>query len=87
MKCWFAPSKKTDKDSLFWGEQTIERKKRLNVPRPRGGYLLFRRVVHHRIEFIDRTEAVAIHRTALQLQRHALRRGLQRQYAGVTQLL
>lgn len=51
--------------------------KRLNVPRPRGGYLLFRRVIHYRIEFIDRTEAVAIHRTALQLQRHALRRGLQ----------
>lgn len=56
-------------------------------PRPRGGYFLFRRVIHHRIEFIDRTEAVAIHRTALQLQRHALRRGLQRQYAGVTQLI
>lgn len=30
---------KTDKDSLFWGEQTIERKKRLSVsPRRSGGF-------------------------------------------------
>lgn len=62
--------------------------KRLSVSPPsRGGSLLLRRVIHHRIEFINRTEAVRIHRAALQLQRHALRRRLQRQHAGVAQLL
>ncbi len=72
MKCWFAPSKPTK--TRCSGASKPSNVKRLNVPRPRGGYFLFRRVIHHRIEFIDRTEAVAIHRTALQLQRHALRR-------------
>ncbi len=32
---------KTDKDSLFWGEQTIERKKRLNVPPPARGVFFY----------------------------------------------
>ncbi len=65
---------KTDKDSLFWGEQIIERK---NVqhkrPRLRGGIWLFCSSVHDVIELIQRTEAVRIHRTSFQFQGYPLR--------------
>lgn len=65
---------KTDKDSLFWGEQIIERKNVLHKrPRLRGGIRLFCGSVHDVIELIQRTEAVRIHRTSFQFQGYPLR--------------
>lgn len=55
---------KTDKDSLFWGEQTIERKK-FNQRLPhfsRGSFLLFHRLIQHAIKLIHWAETVGIYR-------------------------
>ncbi len=56
---------KTDKDSLFWGEQTIERKKRLtsDSPASRGGsFLLFHRFIQYAIKLIHWAKTVGIYR-------------------------
>ncbi len=56
---------KTDKDSLFWGEQTIERKKRLTSDSPRfsrGSFLLFHRFIQHAIKLIHRAETISVYR-------------------------
>ena len=55
---------KTDKDSLFWGEQTIERKTfNQRLPRfSRGSFLLFHRLIQHAIKLIHRAETVGIYR-------------------------
>lgn len=55
---------KTDKDSLFWGEQTIERKT-FNQRLPhfsRGSFLLFHRLIQHAIKLIHWAETVGIYR-------------------------
>ena len=56
---------KTDKDSLFWGEQTIERKNvNTRLPRfTRGSFLLFHRFIQYAIKLIHWAETVGIYRT------------------------
>lgn len=55
---------KTDKDSLFWGEQTIERKNvNQRLPRfSRGSFLLFHRFIQHAIKLIHRAETISVYR-------------------------
>ena len=53
---------KTDKDSLFWGEQTIERINQ-RLPRfSRGSFLLFHRFIQHAIKLIHRAETISVYR-------------------------